>query len=269
MKNHTTIPIHVLARNCLVLTGSLLALVTAATAWAQYSPPMSGLVGWWRGNGDATDSSGHAFNGTMQNGMGFTTGLNGQAFAGNSGQRMYVVDNSSFVLTNSLTIGAWVKPQLGYVALLRGDNRAGFDPYQLTGDNNGHMGIQLTAPNNAVESLFTPIQYGVWQQLTATLDGSTGDLRVYLNGTLAAEEFTAIRPFGLLDSAQSPGIFIGNSNFGADFPLIGAIDEVVLYNRALSPAEVMSLVPEPGSGALYTFGAGLLWVIRRRGCAVK
>lgn len=270
MKNHTATRIHVLARSSLLLAGSVLGLIAATPAWAQYSPPSSGLVAWWRGNGDATDSSGNGYNGTMLGGMGFTSGVFGQAFAGNSNQRMFVNDNPAFQLTSSLSIGAWVNISAGYAVLQRGDSRGGNDPYQLSGDNAGHMVFQIQHdPDTSGKLLSASIPLHQWVQVTATLDGATGDMRLYLNGNLAAEDSTTIRPFAALNSTLSPGIAIGNTASDGDFPLVGGIDEVLLYNRALSPAEVMSLVPEPGSGALYTFGAGLLWVIRRRGGAVK
>jgi len=49
-----------------------------------------------------------------------------------------------------------------------------------------------------------------------------------------------------------------------EFPFQGAIYEAVLYNRALSPSEVLSLVPEPGSAALISLASGLFWVVSRR-----
>src|SRR2546425_1070113 len=84
-------------------------------------------------------------------------------------------------------------------------------------------------------------------------------MRVYINGVLVAEDFSSVRPFGALDPTRVPGIGIGNVQDLYDFPFLGAIDEVVLYNRALSPAEVASLVPEPSSATLLFPSAGLLW----------
>src|SRR5437899_546796 len=43
------------------------------------SPP-AGLVSWWRGEGDASDWTG-AHNGVFTNGVSFTNGVVGQAFA--------------------------------------------------------------------------------------------------------------------------------------------------------------------------------------------
>lgn len=49
-------------------------------------------------------------------------------------------------------------------------------------------------------------------------------------------------------------------------PLTGAIDELVIYNRALSPAEIsthFTAVPEPGVWSIMALGALLAWRSRR------
>lgn len=221
----------------------MIAIVPGASSpvQAEYSPPSVGLVAWWRGDGNADDSAG-SHNGTLQGGMGFTTGMFGQAFAGGSNKRVLVPDSPDFELTTSVSIGAWVNIQAnGYTVLLRGDDRPGLDPYALSMDGANNMGFQITDATGAAKSIFAPIPFNVWVQVTATLDDSTGDMRLYFNGNLVAEAFTTIRPFGALDPTQNPGIGIGNTPT-YDFPFMGAIDEVVLYQRALSPSEVMSLV---------------------------
>jgi hypothetical protein len=242
-----------------VLAGAFLAW--PASAASPYSPPTAGLVGWWRGDGNANDSA-DSHNGTLI-GTGFTTGLYGQAFDTGSGRRVLIPDDPAFQLTGSLSIGAWVKPTApGYSILFRGDSRAGLDPWQLGGDNLGNWGLAVTDASGTAAQLFTPLPLNQWSQITGTLDDATGDLRVYVNGVLAAEMSTTIRAFGPLDPTQSTGVSIGNTTT-FNFPFTGAFDEVVLYSRALSPAEVASLVPEPGSATLAGV-AGLLWAWIRR-----
>jgi hypothetical protein len=242
-----------------VLAGAFLTLPVWAAS--PYSPPTAGLVGWWRGDGNANDSA-DSHNGTLL-GTGFTTGLYGQAFATGSGKRVFISDDPAFQLTGSLTIGAWVKPSApGFSILFRGDNRAGFDPWQLGGDDLGNWGLAVTDASDTAAQLFAPLPMNQWSQITGTLDDATGDMRVYVNGVLAAEMFTTIRAFGPLDPTRNPGVSIGNTT-DFDFPFTGAIDEVVLYSRALSPTEVASLVPEPGSATLAGV-AGLLWALVRR-----
>jgi len=40
-----------------------------------------GLLGWWRGEGDGADSSGHGYHATLEGGLGFASGVVGRAFA--------------------------------------------------------------------------------------------------------------------------------------------------------------------------------------------
>jgi len=71
-------------------------------------------------------------------------------------------------------------------------------------------------------------------------------MRIYMDGVLLARTNTSVRPFLALDPSQVPGIGIGNVQDFYDFPFNGGIDEVVLYNRALSTAEVLTLATKPG-----------------------
>src|SRR5207244_4185334 len=80
-----------------------ISVATCLPAAAQYSPPSSGLVGWWRGEGNASDSADSHY-GTLEGGMGFSSGVIGQAFSAGSNQRAFVPDSAAFELT-SLSIG--------------------------------------------------------------------------------------------------------------------------------------------------------------------
>ena len=226
---------------------SWLLIGAALPAWAQYSPPSAGLVGWWRGEGNANDSA-DSHNGTLLGGMGFTAGKFGQAFAAGSNKRVYVPDSPAFQLT-SLSMGAWINAAgPSHVVFFRGDNRTGLDPY--------HMGMELSTgkfafgvqdANGGATSLLSPSPTPLhqWVQYTGTLDAASGDMRLYMNGSLVAQTNTSVRPFLALDPSQVPGLGIGNVQDFYDFPFNGGIDEVVLYNRALSPAEVLTLARRP------------------------
>ena len=53
--------------------------VLTVTAWSNCAPAPSGLVAWWRGEGNGSDSAG-TNGGVLVNGVGFTNGEVGQAF---------------------------------------------------------------------------------------------------------------------------------------------------------------------------------------------
>ncbi|MEY2429897.1 MAG: hypothetical protein QOJ40_2782 [Verrucomicrobiota bacterium] len=248
------------------LTSALLLISgTTVSVRAQYSPPTAGLVAWWRAEGNANDSA-DSHNGTLQGGMGFTPGVFGQAFAAGSNKRVYVPDSPAFQLT-SLTMAAWANPSgPGYTILFRGDDRSGLDPYHMGMDpNNGRFAFELADGSGGYDILETPnaMALNQWAHYAVTLDNATHDMRIYLNGVLSAEKTTTVTPLLALDPGEVPGIGIGNVQDFYDFPFQGGIDEVVLYNRALSPAEVVTLVPEPSCATLICCGLTALFLSRR------
>jgi hypothetical protein len=83
---------------------------------------------------------------------------------------------------------------------------------------------------SAVASSLLPLN--VWTHVAATYNGA--ELRLYVNGALAA---TRVTSGGVLISAE-PLRIGGNSVWGEFFA--GAIDEVRVYKRALTQAEIQS-----------------------------
>jgi hypothetical protein len=261
---------HSLGLAALLLTGTFVFTANRAAADVLFSPPSSGLIGHWKADGDATDSAG-GHNGSLQGGMGFSAGIAGQAFAAGSDKRVYVPDSVDFQLS-SLTIGAWVNIAANsWNVLSRGDNRSGLDPYNLALDNNGHMTFIIESAIQENDTIQAPISYGQWHQVTASLDGTTHDMRLYIDGSLVAEKTTTVIPMLALDPSETPGLGIGNAPSLYDFPLLGSIDEVLLYNRALSPTEVQTLatVPEPGIASVLGCAFGALLFRRTRKNSVK
>ena len=257
-------PILILPRPAVV--GAWLLASTSVTALASYSLPTDGLVARWSAEGTADDSTG-AHDGSPFGDVSYIPGPFGQAFSIGDGG-IFVPDSPDFQLTHSLTIGLWIKPTPdSWVVFFRGDARPGLDPYAISMDRDhpGNIGLQITDASDNTKFLSAPIVgWNVWQQVTATLDDASGDMRVYVNGNLMAEDTTAIRPFGELDPDWLPGVAIGNATPPYDFPLQGGLDEVVLYSRALSPSEVMSLVPEPSIWSVLAVGLSSLLALRTR-----
>src|SRR5262249_9745136 len=81
-----------------------------------------------------------------------------------------------------------------------------------------------------------------WKHVAATLEGSSGTLRLFIDGAMVAQTITAIRPLYELDPNYGPGLGIGghSGDYGF-FPFNGMIDEISLYSRALSPAEIQAI----------------------------
>jgi hypothetical protein len=219
---------------------ALVATASAARTVSRDLIPTNGLVGWWKGNGNAKDSAGD-HDGVLKGGMGFGSGVEGQAFAAGSGKRVYIPDSPDFQLT-SFTIGAWINISAdGYYVFFRGDDRTSLDPFVMATDFSERINVGITAETGETDGISAPITYHEWHQVTGTFDAKTHELRLYIDGKLEARKATTLQPLQALDNSQVPGLGIGNVQDGYDFPFQGRIDDVVLYSRALSPAEVHKL----------------------------
>jgi len=226
-----------------------------APAVASCVTPPSGLVGWWKGDGNTLDSFG-GNNGVNQN-VTYSNGVVGQAFAFDPENYSYgtytgiqIADQPAFALTNSLTIEGWVRPRgNGYIIFWRGDNRPGTDPYVVSMDDNNTVQFQISDANGNGAAVGTTLAYNQWCHLAATLDGSSGTMSIYTNGVLASQTSTTIRPFGQLIPGDSPGVGIGNLNDGQNnFPFTGDIDEISLYGRALAAGEIQAIYNAGSAG---------------------
>ncbi len=200
------------------------------------SPP-DGVVAWWRGEGDARDTTGH-HPGTLENGVGFTNGVVGQAldFDG-SDDRLVVSDADALDFTNALTLAAWVKPRSfvdwgGIVSKGEG-NLANLFGYSLCTESGGRFKLSLALREETVRSQVHLAN--AWYLVVGTWDGTNACL--YVNGVREGQTAFA----GSLNRTAGR-LFVGADPVGsAHQHYNGLIDEVLVLNRALSSNEVATL----------------------------
>ena len=214
-------------------------------------PPAPGLVAWWSGDGHFGDLAGtnHGFG---VNGAGFAPGKVGQAFSLDG-----VDDNVALPKvplwdfgTNSFSINAWFKSDRpgNYGNIVRYDTgfagsgcwAVGFMP-----DGRIHFGICST--DRLVYDAVTDRVYSDnnWHFVSAVRDATTGKLKVYIDGSPAAAE----GPDGGTDVTGSAGanLLIGAGQWGGSY-FTGLIDEVGIFNRALSANEIATLYAVGSAG---------------------
>lgn len=203
-----------------------------------------GLVAWWRGEGDGKDSAGN-HDGAFPFGERYLPGLTGKAFnflrshsIEDQLQRVSIPDSPDFQLPETMTLEAWIYPlQYQGIVLIRGDDRGGYDAWQVDLMTDGHISFVFNAADNQGVGVSAPIQLNQWQHITAVFD--RGTMNLYVNGILAAQKQTDLRPITALDKEADPALGIGNA--GGKYysmPFNGVIDEVRIYNRALTEAEI-------------------------------
>jgi len=205
----------------------------------------SGTVGYWKLDEStgttAYDFSGNGNNGSW-NGSGnhFTGGQIGGAGQVASTTNDYVsVGNPSVLnISGSMTVSAWVNPtalfnEIGFVTKYG----SGYEWALRTAGGSSRPRFTVDNPNGTdwnVDSTST-LSIGVWQLLTGVYDQSASKLYIYLNGTLTG---MASSPASV--SAGTNLVLIGAQN-RAGFNYTGSIDDVRIYNRALSAAEVRTI----------------------------
>ncbi|MCX6953665.1 MAG: hypothetical protein NTV51_16060 [Verrucomicrobia bacterium] len=219
-------------------------VAAAAVAKDGAAGPDRGLVAWWRADGDGKDSAGN-HDGEFPFGIAYLPGHAGPAFDFRRSYaiqdllaRVSIPDSPDFELAESLTLEAWIHPlNFGGIVLFRGDDRPGFDTWQLDLLTPGKISFNFDDADNKSAELLAPIQLGRWQHVVATYH--QGAMKLYVNGALAAESQTPLRPNTRLDPRSGPALGIGNTG-GKQYniPFDGLIDEVRIYRRALTATEV-------------------------------
>jgi hypothetical protein len=219
----------------LILTATL-----TSHAPAQTSAQPSGLVGWWPGDGDTVDLSGHNLPGTLQDNATFSPGKVGQAFVfDGDGDWVDLGDQTGDFGANDFSIALWVRfdtldgeqvlmedyvepPGVGWSLSKHTDNRLFFG---------WDTGQQVNIPSGLVAAL-------QWHHVAVTRAGTT--FTIYLDGI--AQDVQTQSP----SLASSAHLKLGMRGEPAETPghfyLHGALDDAQIYSRALSTAEIQTIV---------------------------
>lgn len=239
-------------------TNSVNAVLTVNTP-SSCDPAPSGLVGWWKGEGNANDSAGTNNGSLSASGATYATGEVGQGFRFDGTNGYMQIPDSDALKPANVTCEAWVWLDPGLPSHHGGEQivfkkntwSAWFEGYSLlkitidNGDGTYSDRFQFCISrdgNQVAINSQTIAQRGVWYHVAATYDGNQSKL--YVNGVLEA---SATAGFAL-DYDTTP-IFIGTSGTWAPYLSMfgGIIDEVSIYKRALSSNEI---------AAIYNAGSG-------------
>ena len=213
--------------------------LTAASVPGACTPPPSGMVGWYPGDGDARDISTTHNNGMLQGGATFATGLVGQAFSLN-GTDAYVQASANVAQdpTTAGSLDAWVffnqLPSVaGHPMQVIAKGGVGTD-FEIGADTDDLFKFYIGAGTSVFSN--TAAQTGLWYHIAGTWDSTVG-LKIYVNGTLENTN-TALVTRG--QSGQP--LEIGNHPVFGPRLFDGLIDEVEIFNRALSQTEIQAIV---------------------------
>jgi Tol biopolymer transport system component len=203
-----------------------------------------GLVAYWSFDNASElghDDSGNGHNGTVY-GATSVSGICGNALGFDGiDDDVRIQPSPDFDLTDNITIVAWVKcgDSLRAPVISKGINDGSFN-YELIINEQGFVAFEFidyphTGQWHFIYSVST-INDTQWHHLAAAYDRTA--VRIYIDGTLdAVVSDTAPMP---VRADQSITIGRKTSSWPWDY-LKGDIDEVRIYNRALTAAEIQNL----------------------------
>jgi hypothetical protein len=243
------------------VTSATLLLAGATPGYAA-AAPANGLVARYDFNGDARDTSGKGHHGVVRNATPTSNRFgNGSSAYSFNGANAYVEipDHGDFSVstTGKLSISAWMRPGTltfpdtegtGYVHWMgKGvpdqhewafrmysadnsedrDNRASFYLFNLTGG---------LGAGSYVQEAVAP---GTWYHYVAVVDRSTDTIKWYKNGVLRDQDSFINSQYRINPGNGTAPVRVGTKDFASHFK--GAIDNIRVYNRALSASEVVQL----------------------------
>lgn len=236
----------VVAGVAVIFISALLILKLKGNAAKASGKPLSGLVGWWRAEGNATDSIG-TNNGILRGTATFGPGEVGQAFSfdGTSGYVLVPNSPSLDTFSNSLTVELWVKPNSQTTnAEWKGIVCKGSTSWRLQATS-GASSATFSATGLSPQDLpgTRNINDGQWHHVAAVYDGT--NVYLYVDGSLDVMQAVT----GSIAQNNVP-LAIGENNqpTPGHYMFDGMVDEVALYNRALSSNEIAAIYNASSSG---------------------
>ncbi|HYV11049.1 MAG TPA: PKD domain-containing protein, partial [Pyrinomonadaceae bacterium] len=212
--------------------------------------PPHGLVSWWPGDGNYTELV-SANNGNPPSGATFVPGMVAQTFNfdGTSTSGFSVPDSRTLKFTGAISIAAWVNPaslsctnidNSGYCALVAKDNRIQRN-WGLWMKPDGGLHLSYVNGTNIFIESPASLVVGQYSFVAGIIDPAQGVMQIYVNGVLKASRQTTAPML-----ANNLPVTIGISPGGFNFR--GKIDEVNLFNRALTPQEMLAIYNAQGGG---------------------
>ena len=225
------------------LTAAGLLALTVTDAGKPCALCPSGLIAWWPGDGSATNLTG-VNHGILTNHAGFQTGKVGTAFSFDGVDDAVVVPPSPMLdVENAFTIACWVKADDARLSLLLGRFGPDTSGYGLMTSYDGRSyRLQIDQGSTQADLVSTtPITFGVFQHVVGTFDGTR--MSLYVDARLEASRECAAAP----RSSDAP-LMLGRTEAQNGYRFRGGLDEVLVFNRALSSNEIASIYAAGSAG---------------------
>ncbi|HMS34873.1 MAG TPA: proprotein convertase P-domain-containing protein [Ignavibacteria bacterium] len=157
-------------------------------------------------------------------------------FAGSNTSYVSVPNSSTINLSGSFSIEAWINPSTFAGAskgiISKGGALGTSLIYAIRLNSTGRISVMTNGSPRLTSRVTSPVTLNNWTHISATYNSSSGLFSIYINGL----QDTSASVAGAAPNSNADSLFIGIS--GSSTPYTGKIDEVRLWNRALSASEV-------------------------------
>ncbi|MEJ2702856.1 MAG: LamG domain-containing protein [Sedimentisphaerales bacterium] len=207
--------------------------------------PDKDLLGCWRfetvSRTTALDLSGNSNTGTIT-GARWASAATGHVLdLDGAGDFVKIASDPSLDNLKAITLAAWVYPRADahWHVLDKGD---GDKRLYALGIKKRLIGlVRYKGTHASSESASDTIMLGRWQHVAMTWSQTTNKTRVFLNGREVQYSLQEVGSGTVLDDSEHPFFIGARGNLSDGTFLDGRIDDVLIYGRALNPAEVMAL----------------------------
>ena len=206
------------------------------------APGSAGLVAHYPLDGDGSDAAGN-HDGTLNGNPPFVDGVQGQAMNVIADGQYVTIPYADDLGLNTFTISVWVNAAASDLNLgilgTRFNTDNTFDVKVMASSIHGDIGdgaVWLSTTIDIPETHGGAIRRNVWYHIAYVIDDATDTAQLYLDGALATTLTFSGTPLFMKPDQEL--------RIGIDYPtepMRGAIDEVRIFNRVLSAAEVAHL----------------------------
>lgn len=242
-----------------------IAIGTVMFSMANVQATSAALVAFYPFEGDATDASGNGFDGTLlplADPPTLTPSYNaqeGQAFLFDDVHSIRIELDISPSVYPKLTIGAWARRDTVFF----GERVIASSGGRAIGTQTDSWAVGVGAGNDTEKG--EPFTEGVWAFIAAVYDHTAQTVTFYNNNSVVTFDTNVVDGFAFTTIG---GPATADGTFGHE----GAIDNVFIYDEALSPEEIAAIriggsaaiVPEPSTLAMFATGALCLGLMFRR-----
>jgi len=229
-------------------SGNTSAPSQALVVTTPQGPAPTAAYGFSEGSGTTTrDSSGHGLTGTLVNGPAWSAGKNGGGLTFDGSSAYVDLGNPpALQITGSVTIEAWVMetadpPDDGQI-VAKSDNNGGYQLKSSPDTGSRTFSMTVGGPSGDVARYSSTVRaLNTWYHVAGVYNAAAQTLDIYVNGVLDNGQLWGTIPASQRNAPVN--VNIGRRTGG--FFLHGVVDDVRIYNSALTQAQIQADMNTP------------------------